>query len=719
MAGFARTLQSYRSGALSREELFAEIDRQLTGEADIAGLLTILNEEQSRVRLPGNLHAEIARKLLQWREIPASGGAQAQARAPEGPARDETPTISIENARAARQAGHTEHAAPQVVPYHATHVSLGTVLQGRFRLTQSLGKGGMSTVYKAIDLRKVEAQSAEPHVAVKLMSVPLGDFTQSLAMLQSEAHKLQTLPHPNIVRVIDCDRDGTTVFMTMEYLRGEPLKRKLGIPDFQGLPPQEAIHIVQSIASALGFAHRNGIVHGDLKPGNVFLTDQGEIKVIDFGIARLMARAHDKGNTQQRLELNALTPPYASPEMLEGGDPDPRDDIYALACITHELLTGRHPFDHVEADIARDNGLRPVRQLPLSRTQFKAIARGLEFDRQKRTPTAEQFVEELCAKPRMKGGMIAAALAVVLLGLLAAEYLLDHGHFIRWVASERVKSPAPVPGQVFRDCPTCPLMKALPAGRFEQGAAADQADATPFEQPEHLVALPRPFGIGVYEITVGEFREFVYATSRKSAECAAYDGTWQARSDLSWNNPGYPQTATHPVTCVSWRDAHDYARWLSQKTHQRYRLASEAEWEYAARAGSGDARPWGTHAQAACASANVADAAAAQRYPGWKVQPCNDGYVYSAPVGSFEPNSFGLYDMLGNVFEWVQDCWHTDYRQAPANGSAWLNGDCTQHVLRGGSWFTAPALVSVSARNRFEESYRSNSIGFRLAREIP
>jgi formylglycine-generating enzyme required for sulfatase activity len=116
----------------------------------------------------------------------------------------------------------------------------------------------------------------------------------------------------------------------------------------------------------------------------------------------------------------------------------------------------------------------------------------------------------------------------------------------------------------------------------------------------------------------------------------------------------------------------------------------------------------------------VADQSAAQQWPGWKVNPCSDGYVYTAPVGSFQPNAFGLYDMLGNVFEWVQDCWHPDYRGAPANGSAWLaSGDCTQHNLRGGSWFTSPTLVSTSARNRFEETYRSNSIGFRLVREIP
>jgi formylglycine-generating enzyme required for sulfatase activity len=174
------------------------------------------------------------------------------------------------------------------------------------------------------------------------------------------------------------------------------------------------------------------------------------------------------------------------------------------------------------------------------------------------------------------------------------------------------------------------------------------------------------------------------------------------------------------VACVSWRDARDFAGWLSKKTGQKYRLPTESEWEYAARAGSTTTRPWKDHIESACTNANVADQAAGQQYPGWKVHPCSDGYVYTAPVGSFQPNAFGLYDMLGNVFEWVLDCWHPDYRGAPTDGSAWgAAADCTQHDLRGGSWFTAPALVSTSARNRFDETYRSNSIGFRLVREIP
>jgi len=313
-----------------------------------------------------------------------------------------------------------------------------------------------------------------------------------------------------------------------------------------------------------------------------------------------------------------------------------------------------------------------------------------------------------------------AAVGLIVLAALLAAYFLDQGRAVRWIQAHRGPTViVPVLGEVFRDCPTCPLMKAVRPGKFAQGAAPDDAPPPSSALPAHPVAIRYPFGMGVYEVTVREYKEFVEATDRKSAGCSTYDGTWQANSELNWNNVGFTQTATHPVTCVSWRDARDYAAWLSRKTNQRYRLPSDSEWEYAARGGDVSARPWGAEPKEACAHANIADETAAQRYPGWKVQPCSDGYVYTAPVGSFKANAFGFYDMLGNVFEWVQDCWHADYQHAPADGSAWMDGDCTQHDLRGGSWFTSPALVSTAARNRFEETYRSNSVGFRLVREIP
>jgi len=505
----------------------------------------------------------------------------------------------------------------------------------------------------------------------------------------------------------------------MEYLKGESLKRRMLSRDSKGMPAGQAMSIIHSIADGLAFAHQNGIVHGDLKPGNVIITDEGSVKIIDFGIARLMTR--DPGATiagDERPKLSALTPPYASPEMLENGKPDPRDDIYALACIAHELLTGRHPFDRMVANEARDSG-QQIARVGLTTAQFKAIAHGLEFERERRTATVEQFIAEFEAKSRTGIGSIAATVLGIAIAALLVVYFYHGGHLMGALKAHLFPgATAPRSGELFRDCPTCPLMKLLPAGHFVQGEGDDTLAGSQLDRPRHAVAIGYSLGIGVYEVTVGEFREFATATSFQSQGCASYDGAWRKRDELKWDDVGFKQTATDPVVCVSWRDATAYAQWLSRKTGQGYRLPSESEWEYAARAGSDAVRPWGDNASAACASANVADQSAAEQFPGWKVEPCTDGYVYTAPVGSFKPNVFGLYDMLGNAFEWVQDCWHPSYQGAPADGSAWMSGDCAEHGLRGGSWFTSPGQVSAMARNRFEENYRSDSVGFRLVREV-
>jgi formylglycine-generating enzyme required for sulfatase activity len=147
-------------------------------------------------------------------------------------------------------------------------------------------------------------------------------------------------------------------------------------------------------------------------------------------------------------------------------------------------------------------------------------------------------------------------------------------------------------------------------------------------------------------------------------------------------------------------------------------LPSASEWEYAARAGGDSLRPWDAKGTQACTSANVADQSAERRYPGWNVFPCDDGYVNTAPVGSFKPNAFGLSDMLGNVFVWTQDCWQPDYGQAPSDGSALATRVCHDHELRGGSWFSAPSTVKASYRNHFAAGYRTSSVGFRVVRDV-
>jgi sulfatase modifying factor 1 len=311
------------------------------------------------------------------------------------------------------------------------------------------------------------------------------------------------------------------------------------------------------------------------------------------------------------------------------------------------------------------------------------------------------------------------------IGISAVVFVLAA---IAWFFVHHVPAPAtaPVPvsaavpklGTVIRDCPTCPAMTVLPAGRFKQGSARPESSAAPFEKPLHRVIIARPFAMSTSAVTVKEFSGFIAATGRAMQGCDTYDGEWRQRPDNSWENPGFVQAGSNPVTCVSWNDAQAYAKWLSTQTGQRYRLPSASEWEYAARAGSEAVQPWNPDGSGACASANVADENAAGRYPGWTVFPCDDGYVYTAPVGSFKANAFRLNDMLGNVFQWTEDCWHADYTGAPTDGSARTDGDCSEHELRGGSWFSSPAFVRANYRNHFGANYRTSSVGIRLVRDI-
>ena len=185
-----------------------------------------------------------------------------------------------------------------------------------------------------------------------------------------------------------------------------------------------------------------------------------------------------------------------------------------------------------------------------------------------------------------------------------------------------------------------------------------------------------------------------------------------------WRNPGYAQEDPHPVACVSWEDAKAYVVWLSGRTGKAYRLLTEAEWEYAARAGTTTRRFWGDDGDQSCAYANGADQTTKAQVPGWNylIANCNDRYAYTAPVGSYRANAFGLYDMLGNVGEWMEDCWNENYNSAPTDGRDWTAGNCSQRVLRGGSWSFNPQFLRAAYRFRLTSANRYFYVGFRVAR---
>jgi serine/threonine protein kinase len=278
-------------------------------------------------------------------------------------------------------------------------VQVGTVIKDRFELIELVGEGGMGMVFRAIDRRKIEAQDRNPYLAIKILNEQFKRHPESLKALQREARKAQDLAHPNIVTVFDFDREGSTVYMTMEFLDGESLKDIIK-KNPNGLPVQQAISFIEGMCQGLSYAHAKGIVHSDFKPGNVFINRAGVIKIFDFGIARaaktkMIGDTEGEKTTFDAATLGALTPAYASPEMFAGLDPDPRDDLFALACIAYELFSGKHPYNKERADQAREKGVQPKRLEQLNRLQWRGLAKGLIFERTARTASALHFLKDI------------------------------------------------------------------------------------------------------------------------------------------------------------------------------------------------------------------------------------------------------------------------------------------------------------------------------------
>ncbi len=235
-------------------------------------------------------------------------------------------------------------------------------------------------------------------------------------------------------------------------------------------------------------------------------------------------------------------------------------------------------------------------------------------------------------------------------------------------------------------------MVVVPAGSFMMGSPGSEEGRFDAEGPRHRVTIGSPFAVGVYEVTFAEWDACVRAVG-----CGGH-----RPEDEGWGRGG------RPVINVSWEDAREYVRWLSRETGEEYRLLSEAEWEYVARAGTQTAWYWGESESGLCRYANGDDDDVS----------CSDGHEQTAPVGLFEPNAFGLYDVLGNVWEWTQDCWNESYSGAPADGSAWSSGDCSDRVLRGGSWDYEPWILRSAFRDWDSAGNRNYDNGFRVARTI-
>ena len=286
----------------------------------------------------------------------------------------------------------------------------------------------------------------------------------------------------------------------------------------------------------------------------------------------------------------------------------------------------------------------------------------------------------------------------------------------------------------FQECYNCPDMVVMPSGSFTMGSPEGETNRQAQEGPQHVVTIGRRFAVGKFPITKNQFAAFVADTHYDAgSKCWTGErGKIEERTDRSWRNPGFKQDGSHPAVCLSWKDAKAYVDWLAAKTHREYRLLTEAEWEYAARArtepGSYPRYWFGDDDKDLCRSGNVADQTVRDLIPRILgvssfymrnlLSPCSDGYAYTSPVGHFSANAFGLHDMVGNAEQWTADCWHENYVGALSDGSVWASGDCSRRVVRGGSWLGLISLLRAASRGGQTADLRDSLRGFRVARTI-
>ncbi len=700
----------------------------------------------------------------------------------------------------------------------------------RYRLERLIGMGGMGQVWQATDLATHAELGHSAVVALKILPPQLTQSPVHAKLLIEEATQARRLAHDNIVRVYEWAQDPATssYFIIMECLEGQDLEAWLA--QHGKATPAQVEQMLRPVADALQYAwDKHRLVHRDLKPGNVFLTKAGEIKLLDFGIA---SRARSTGTDLGLATPNAGTAGYRAPEAgTSQGAPRPQLDVYAVAVMIYQLLEGRLPFDQHTAL------LEPAKPAALNAQQWEVLKRGfanragerpqsvaelLDALKQAAEPSAEEAAQREAARKaeraeaeqqerearaareqraradaiaraeeeedrrqkevelatRRKAEALAAAqekarqeqlrrdqekqrkaqaeqeakerkesLRQQLLARRDADalkarqaeeeyqrkmaqlkaeaaYRAEQERHRKEQAARKAaelaallptaSSPVADAEGVLRDRFTDgsgvgPDLVLIPTGRFQMGSsehehkiavkAGAQKTWLDKELPAHWVGIEQSFALGRYPVTVGEWRAFVSATG------------WQSKLDVDWQQPGFAQDDRHPAVCVSWHDAHLYLQWLSEKTGQDYRLPSEAEWEYACRAGSHTAFSFGDEITPEHAN-----------YDGhftYNDGPKGISHGGTTRVGSYQPNPWGLFDMHGNVWEWTQDTVHDNYLGAPIDGSAWeQGGDKARRILRGGAWLYQPRYLRSGLRNGYSALLANDVVGFRVARKL-
>jgi formylglycine-generating enzyme required for sulfatase activity len=589
-----------------------------------------------------------------------------------------------------RDVGVETHPAPYALsPMTCQEQTIPISIPG-FEVIRALGSGGMGTVFLA---RQV---SLDRLVAIKLLaSLPAADAANSTARFRREAELMAKIQHPNIVTVHDFGSIDGRPYLVMEYVEGHDL-RHLMVPG-QPMAVDRIRELVRPLIVALNHLHANGVLHRDLKPENILLGDGIPPKVTDFGIAVREASVGALTRDDQWLGTYG----YVAPEVQYRLGVDERADQFSVAVVVYELLTGQKPLGVFKPPSRFNRGLSPAVD--------SVLMRALQEDREDRYPTIVEFGDALdraLAMPvRVRSKSSAVGKGVLVAALVGLPAL--------WLASAGGRDRhTPPPSTASANRMTNSLGMALvlvPSGSFTMGSLGQNPGAPADEFPAHTVRISHPFYLGEEEVTVGQFRAFVNATgyrteaeaSGKGGACFHFDRKEVIRDpSFTWRAPrpdGLPAANDEPVTQVTWNDAVAFCQWLSGQEKRTYRLPTEAEWEYACRAG--ESGRW-----------SVGDDPAALDAYAWTY--ANSGGK-THPVGGKRPNRFGLRDMHGNVSEWCLDVYDSYPEAAVVDPVGPSSG--RERVLRGGAWdWEDIARTRSSARLDSRPDYAYFTYGFRV-----
>ena len=619
---------------------------------------------------------------------------------------------------------------------HAHALPSGFMLE-EYQIERVLGAGGFGITYYARDTHLNKAVAIKEYMpsdcaarydeatVAPRSSSDAGNYDWGLTRFLEEARVLAGFDHPNINRVHRRLEAHGTAYIVLEYLSGKSLSDRLKRTG--RLSPDEVWRLFNELLSGLAEVHRQDYVHRDIKPGNIMFREDGGAVLLDFGAARQAIGQRTRSIT------TILTPFYAPPEQydLKGHDVGPWSDFYALGVVAYRCVTGVGEGELLDA-VARERlaargkgeeDMRPAVELAggeYDRRLLEAIDWCMRVDERERPqevvdleaalaggPLKEEEKPEPVPKPNPapppdpdpappESGRFP--------GWLTGSLAFVFAFFVLVVLPSIGTKPKPIPPpaglEVFRDAlkdgGRGPEMVVLPTGRFRMGDLSGGGFSE--EKPVRSVTISRPIAMGKYEVSFAEYDRFARATGRVLPD------------DEGWGR------GNRPVVNVSQEDAKAYAAWLSAQTGKRYRLPSEAEWEYAARAGTTTKYSWGNKIGRNRANC---DGCGSFWHNVWKDIWSSHQTVR---VGSFAANLFGLHDMHGNVSEWVEDCWHDNYEGAPSDGRAWTTGcdDNLEAVVRGDSWLrgTEPWRLRSAYRDMIRPSRRDHYFGFRLVQDL-